>query len=215
MRYILFLLIFFFSCSDTHTLTDIDGNVYPVVKIGEQVWMTENLKVTRYRNGDTIPHIATSSEWSQARDGAFCSYDNDTSYIEDYGMLYNWYAVNDSRNIAPKGWHIPTAEEVATLVKSLRGDTLAGGLMKTSVPGYWLYPHTGADTASGFSALPGGYRYGQDGTFHTLGSNAYWWHTTGSYELFAWSSRFYSYFANISRDPQYMTYGFAVRCVKD
>ncbi|MFT3825321.1 MAG: fibrobacter succinogenes major paralogous domain-containing protein [Chitinophagaceae bacterium] len=210
------IFLCFIGCitDDTsRSVTDIDGNVYPVVKIGNQVWMAENLRVTRFRNGDKIPHITTDSGWSNTLEAAFCSYGNDTINTQIYGGLYNWYAVNDKRKIAPKGWHIPTIDEITILINTLKGDTVAGGLMK--VTDHWLFPNTGANNASGFSALPGGYRYGKDGSFHTLSSNGYWWHTTGSYELFCWSNRFYNYFAETGRDPQYYNYGFSIRCVKD
>lgn len=197
----LIILLFAAACTTpATTVTDIDGNVYPAVQIGGQVWMTQNLRVTHYRNGDTIIPVTDFHQWSQTATGACCYYENDTGSLATYGRLYNWYAIADARNIAPKGWHVPSAEELAILVNNLRGDTLAGGYMKA---------------ANGFAALPGGYRHGSNGAFHTLGSNGYWWHTTGSYELFRCSNRFYSSFADTRRDTQYYRYGFAVRCVKD
>lgn len=213
-----FLFIFLATgCNDqpADTVTDIDGNVYPVVRIGNQVWMAQNLRVTRYRNGVPILLTSGNSEWSNAQTGAFCCYNNDTTYTGNYGLLYNWYAINDKRTIAPEGWHIPDADEIAILVNTLRGDTSAGGFMKTPGTHDWLFPNTGATNASGFAALPGGYRDGNDGWFHTFSSNGYWWHTTGSYELYCWSNRFYNYFAEVKRDPQYFTFGFSVRCIKD
>lgn len=193
---------------------DIDGNEYPVVQIGNQLWMAENLHVTHYRNGDSLPVITDSRQWSKAQQGA-CSYYNNDAQHSSYGCLYNWHAISDNRNIAPEGWHIPTAAEVAVLVNSLQGDTVAGGYMKTMKQGYWQAPSEGDGMENGFAALPGGYRSGDNGQFYTRGSNGYWWHTTGSYELFAWTKRFFSTFADIRRDTQYYTYGFAVRCVKD
>ena len=112
------------------TLKDIDGNVYKTVKIGNQWWMTENLKVIHYRNGDKIPCLTDDDEWDQST-RAYCYYNNDTTNVEIYGRLYNWFAVNDSRKIAPEGWHVPTDEEWQELVDYLGGDTLAGGKMKT------------------------------------------------------------------------------------
>lgn len=203
------------SCSDHKTVTDVDGHVYGVVKIGKQVWMAENLRVRRYRNGDIIDHVPNDSGWAKTRGGAFCSYGNKEENTGQYGNLYNGYAVHDGRNIAPAGWHVPTAAEIATLIQHLGGDTVGGGTMKTRGITDWLYPNTGATNASGLAALPGGYRYGPDGTFHTLGSNGYWWCTTGSFELYTWSKRFYTGFADINRDKQYLTYGFSIRCIKD
>ncbi|MGD8307109.1 MAG: fibrobacter succinogenes major paralogous domain-containing protein [Ignavibacteria bacterium] len=96
---------------ETATVTDIDGNVYKAVKIGNQIWMAENLKVTHYRNGDIIPNIVDNKIWSDVSTGAYCYYNNDTAYVDTYGLLYNWYAVTDSANIAPEGWHVPNDEE--------------------------------------------------------------------------------------------------------
>lgn len=92
----------------TGTVTDVDGNVYNTIQIGNQWWMAENLKVTHYRNGEAIPNVTSDSEWSNLTTGAYCSYDNNNSFIETYGLLYNWYAVDDARDLAPEGWHIPT-----------------------------------------------------------------------------------------------------------
>lgn len=109
----LILVFLFFSYSftqqqQTGTMTDQDGNVNKTVTIGNQVWMAENLKVTHYRNGDAIPYIIDNTEWANIITGALCAYDNDSPHILTYGLLYNWYAVNDSRHIAPEGWHVPT-----------------------------------------------------------------------------------------------------------
>lgn len=208
-------LILFSGCREAHILSDIDGNVYPVIQIGNQVWMAENLRVTRYRNGDSIRYITGDMNWSTMKEGAYCSYGNNDAHTNVYGRLYNWYAVQDSRSIAPAGWHIPTAADMEILLHHLQGDTLAGGYMKSTGTFCWLYPNAGATNASGFSALPGGYRFGKDGSFHTLGSNGYWWSSAGSFELFSWSQRFFNAFADVRRDPQYFTYGLSVRCVKD
>ncbi len=97
------------STSSKDTVTDIDGNVYKTVKIGNQVWMAENLKVIHYRNGDEIPHHADDGDWNSST-GAWCSYDNEKGNVEIYGRLYNWFAQNDSRGLAPEGWHVPTAD---------------------------------------------------------------------------------------------------------
>lgn len=209
------VLILNVACEKTTapTVTDIDGNVYPVIKIGNQYWMAQNLRVTRYNNGDSISNLSNSMAWSNTRTGARCYYHNDTSFgrRENLGCLYNWYAISDPRKLAPKGWHLPAAAELDTLVKNLQGDTLAGAYLKAYG---WSPPNARIPVSNGFNALPGGYRI-NDGGFYTLGSNGYWWHTHGSYELFAWSPRFYSTFADVRRDPQYYTYGLSVRCIKD
>lgn len=195
-------------------LKDVDGNVYKTVNIGGRVWMAENLKVTKYRNGDPIPHVSDEAEWSKVSLGAYCNYSNDTSVASIYGRLYNWHAINDKRNIAPEGWHIPTPEELRSLMSHLGGDTIAGGKMKVEGISHWLYPNAGASNESGFSALPGGYRFGK-GSYHTLGSNAYWWTTQNSYEIYSWKSLLHEGFADVRRDYGYTNFGLAVRCVKD
>ncbi|MFQ5629021.1 MAG: fibrobacter succinogenes major paralogous domain-containing protein [bacterium] len=106
------------SCSES-VVTDIDGNSYRAVKIGDQWWMAENLRVTRYRNGDAIPNITDNKAWSQLTTGALCNYDNDPEKAAIYGLLYTWYAVIDSRGIAPEGWHVPSDEEWKQLEISL------------------------------------------------------------------------------------------------
>lgn len=209
------LLLLLDGCRDNNTVTDVDGNIYPVVQIGKQVWMAQNLSVTRYRNGDSIPQLIRPGDWAKAREGAYCSYVTRDGILSNYGRLYNGYAVQDERQIAPEGWHIPTAAEIAELADYLKGDTIAGGALKATGLTHWLYPNTGATNSSGFTALPGGYRYGPEGSFHTLGSNGYWWCSTGSFELYSWSQRFYTGFADINRDPQYLAYGFSIRCIKD
>jgi len=98
------------SSGNTSTVTDIDGNLYQTIQIGNQVWMAENLKVTHYCNGESIPNVTAGSEWDSLTTGAYCNFDNDTNIVATYGRLYNWYAVNDSRNLAPIGWHVPSAE---------------------------------------------------------------------------------------------------------
>ncbi|MBC8052400.1 MAG: fibrobacter succinogenes major paralogous domain-containing protein [Sphingobacteriaceae bacterium] len=207
-------ILFLAACKESNTVTDVDGNVYKTVKIGSQIWMAENLRVTKYRNGNPIFHVTDTAEWRKTQDGAWCSYNNNASNTKTYGLLYNGYAISDSRNVAPEGWHVPHADEITQLVAALKGDTIAAGKMKISGMEVWLKPNTGATNESGFSALPGGYRSG-GGTFHTLKSNGYWWSDTKSYEMYSWSSRLYDLFADIQRDPQYLNYGLALRCVKD
>ena len=110
---IIAILILFTSCTYNNPatqVTDIDGNIYTTVTIGNKVWMAANLRVTRYRNGDVIPYITDSTAWRNSQTGGRCFYNNDTTQATAYGLLYNWYAINDNRNIAPEGWHIATEE---------------------------------------------------------------------------------------------------------
>ena len=215
-----------YTSLSTGTVTDFDGNTYQTVKIGNQWWMAENLKVTHYRNGDAIPNITDNTEWKNLTSGAYCNYDNDDSYISTYGSLYNWYAVNDRRNIAPEGWHVPTDDEWKQLEMYLgmsqsqadgagwRG-TDEGGKMKETGTVHWNSPNTGAANENGFSALPAGYR-SYYGNFDNVGSLAYFWSATESSSYSAWYRNLFYGNSGISRYYfGYKRYGFSVRCVRD
>jgi len=140
------------------TITDIDGNVYNTIVIGTQTWMVENLKVTKYRNGESISNITDASQWSNLTAGAYCNYENIAANVTDYGRLYNWYAVSDSRNIAPAGWHVPTDTEWTTLTTFLGGESVSGGKMKETGTTHWNTTNSTVDNSSGFTGLPGGNR---------------------------------------------------------
>ncbi|MBU0713667.1 VCBS repeat-containing protein, partial [bacterium] len=200
---------------ETGTVTDIDGNVYRTVKIGDQWWMAENLKVTHYRNGDPIPNITDNTQWSNLSTGAYCEYDNNPANIETYGRLYNWYAADDSRNIAPEGWHVPSDAEWQTLVDYLGGSSVAGGKMKETGTEYWNSPNTGATNESCFSALPGGYRTNL-GIYEILGSYAGFWSSTEATELSSHIRYLFDSNSEVYRGTGYDNQGaFSVRCVRD
>lgn len=168
-RIILILTITLLLCptmnaQETGAVTDIEGNVYLTIKIGDQLWMAENLKVSRYRNGDNIPNVPDTSEWVNLTTGAWVYYNNDSSNDETYGKLYNWYAVDDNRGLCPTGWHVPSEEEWTTLTIFLIGRNV-GGTMKSTTG--WNSPNTGATNESGFSGLPGGNR-NSDGDFNNI-----------------------------------------------
>lgn len=204
-----------YSGYETGTMTDIDGNVYQTVKIGNQWWMAENLKVTHYRNGEAIPHVLSQYEWRGLDTGAYCYFDNDTDNISTYGLLYNWFAVDDSRNLAPPGWHVPTVADMAELMDYLGGEAVAGGKLKEAGTAHWNYPNTGADNSSGFTALPGGMRAG-DG-YYDLRGGAYFW--TSEENIFNNRLGFYNHLdlrnATLGSGsfPKYN--GFSIRLVKD
>ncbi len=206
-----------------HIVTDIDGNVYPVVLIGEQEWLGENLRVTRYRNGDHIPGIISGNEWYQAEHGAYSKYDGaDLGSTAIYGKLYNWYAVTDKRGLCPSGWHVPADSEWKQLEIYLgltpgeadeygaRG-TDEGGKLKKQGTEYWNSPNEGATNETGFSALPGGYV----GGFYFIGLFGSWWTATEIHELNAWSRLLDHYTAKIYRLSNDKREGFSVRCVRD
>lgn len=207
------------------TVTDYDGNIYQTVLIGEQCWMMENLKVTHYRNGDPIPNVTDGGEWSGLSTGAYCNYDNDEGNVATYGRFYNWYAVNDSRNIAPEGWHVPTDAEWKQLeiylgMSQAEADAIfwrgtdEGGKLKEAGTTHWNSPNEGATNESGFTALPGGYRDGV-GDFGNMGGAANFWSSAEYDNTNAWfrnlcniESRIYRYYHNKRR-------GWSVRCVRD
>jgi len=193
------------------TMTDIDGNVYKTVKIGNQVWMAENLRVTHYRNGDPIPNVISKSEWKNLRTGAYCNYDNNLNNAATYGRLYNWYAVNDPRNIAPPGWHVPTDEDWKELEKYLAANV--GGKLKERGRTHWESPNKGATNSSGFTALPGGIR-GSDGAFGTIGYYGFWWSATeyGSRAYLRYLAYDDSY---VRRSVELKHLGYSVRLVRD
>jgi len=213
------------SNNEKGKVTDIDGNIYVTTKIGNQWWMAENLKVTHYRSGDPIPNVTDNTQWIGLSTGAYCNYGNDTSNVATYGRLYNWYAVDDSRNIAPLGWHIPTDDEWKELEMYLgmsasqanatgwRG-TDEGGKLKEAGITHWNSPNTGATNSSGFSALPGGYRDGSNGSFYFMGYYGYWWSATesGSY---AWYRILGYDYSQVLRNSTTKQPGFSIRCVRD
>jgi uncharacterized protein (TIGR02145 family) len=206
----------FTTAAPSNTVIDIDGNVYQTVTIGSQVWLAENLKVTHYRNGDSIPHVTDGPSWSWLTTGAYCNLDNnDTTNVATYGRLYNWYAVDDSRNIAPTGYHVASDSEWQALVNYLGGDAIAGGKMKEAGFAHWISPNTGATNESGFSALPGGCRRSGDGSYHDIRALAYFWSSAESSSSYAWN-RYLGYTTSeVGRSDYVMQYGLSVRCVRD
>jgi len=199
---------------DAGTVTDIDGNVYHTVTIGTQVWMLENLKVTHYRNGDSIPNVTDGTEWGNLKTGAYCNYNNDPNNASIYGRLYNWYVVIDSRKICPAGWHVPTYKDWKILEEYLGGVPIAGGKIKEAGTVHWKSPNTGATNESGFTALPGGYRR-FTGKFYFIGYYGYWW-STRAYDVHnAWYNYLGYIYSNLNRYFYSKTLGFSIRCVKD
>jgi uncharacterized protein (TIGR02145 family) len=156
-----------YSYSQGVNITDVDGNSYPtiVTNCNNQTWMQKNLNVSHYRNGDVIPQVTNPGQWRTLTSGAWCYYNDDSANGPIYGKLYNWYAVNDPRGLAPQGWHIPTNQEWTALTDCLGGESNAGGKMKGTGTTYWLTPNYGATNSSGFTALPIGFRWWQNGYF--------------------------------------------------
>ncbi len=235
---ILSLLIIEFTCKSNPAesketgiqVIDIDGNIYKTVKMGNQIWMAENLKVTHYRNGMQIQSVTDSSIWKDLKIGAYCNYKNNPLNGLIYGRLYNWYAVIDSQNIAPKGWHVPTDEEWKELEVFLgmsqshadssgqRG-TIEGGKMKSTGTiqegdGLWRTPNTGATNDVGFSALPGGSRIFWDGSFRSIGKSARFWTSTEIGNISVWYRTLSYSQSGVGRINNPKISG-SIRCVKD
>jgi len=196
------------------TVLDIDGNVYNSIEIGDQIWMIENLKVTHYRNGDPIPNVTDSTTWAGLSSGAYSSYNNNESFVETYGRIYNWFATSDSRGIAPEGWHVATDEDWQNLISYLGGNSDAAGKVKEEGTEHWNSPNEGATNETGFNALPAGYRdYG--GSFTGMGNVTYFWTSSNYSPLNAWAYHIHYDSAELFRDWSHKALGFSVRCVKD
>lgn len=196
------------------TVKDHDGNIYKTVKIGDQIWMTENLKVTHYRDGTPIPNVYTNDKWQYATDGAYCMVNNDSiEYKKTYGLLYNFYAVSNSRKLCPKGWHIPSESECLTLINVLGGHDVAGYKIKDNSANLWKTKNTHATNESGFSGLPAGGR-GRLGSPGDVGYYATWWSSTSYDSLYAWHWGLNPEKAAIRSNPGHKASGFSVRCMK-
>jgi uncharacterized protein (TIGR02145 family) len=204
------------------TVTDQDGNVYKTITIGTQTWMAENLRTTKYRNGRSISEVTDNTEWLNTTEGAYCNYHNSSSTdtIATFGRLYNWYAVNDNRNIAPAGWHIPSDEEWTTLITYIGGAATAGEKLKETGISHW-FQNPYASNESGFTALPAGFRHTAEGKFVGLGLITFWWSSTEAdtswHDNPLWASyRYVQYLEKDSGRGNWLKeHGFSVRCVKD
>jgi uncharacterized protein (TIGR02145 family) len=207
------------------TVTDIDGNVYNVVSIGNQCWMKENLKTTHYKNGLPILAGVSDSLWETTTIGACADYNNDTSNSSVYGRLYNWFAVADPSGLCPTGWHVPEDWEWNILVKAIdsTADTscvsciqsgTAGGNMKEVGLSHWIAPNNSATNSSGFSGLPGGFR-NVYGTYGVLGKQGVWWSATLGPTSTAYYRQLQYYYGNLYTNFYNRSNGFSVRCVKD
>jgi uncharacterized protein (TIGR02145 family) len=204
---------------------DIDGNNYQTITIGSQKWMKENLKVSKYRNGESITTGLAGTAWSSSTSGAYAIYNDVSSNNTTYGKLYNWYAVADPRGLCPAGWHVPTDHDWNILTKYLdpaadtvvtsTSSSIAGGYMK-AVSSLWTNPNTGATNSSGFMGLPGGYRTSSGNLYSSLGTRAYWWSSsTGTVSTTGWYRLIYNSNANVTRGYASKAGGYSVRCLKD
>jgi len=193
---------------------DASGNYYSVVKIGSQLWMAENLKTTKYRNGDDILNFTNNTDWGMYPISSWCNYNNDPTNSVQLGKLYNWYAALDSRNITPIGWHVASDTDWTMLTTFLGGENTSGGKLKETEINHWLSPNTSATNEVGFTALPAGIRM-TSGQFDNLGNNANWWSMTENGANYAWYRYLYKGSASVVRDYYNKNVGFSIRCVKD
>jgi len=215
---ILFIAVYLFSsCSkdkDRDSVTDINGNVYETVVIGEQVWMAENLKVTKFNDGSAIKLVEEKEEWGNITDAAFSWYDNDSSlYGNQYGALYNGYAAQN-KNICPTGWHVPSVNDFLKLIETLGDMNTSGRRLKSDDELQWHTPNTDADNSSHFSALPAGMRY-FEGTFSSISYFTGYWSST---EVNSDTATFISLSyldSNIILSNNSKKSGFSIRCVKN
>ena len=214
--------------SSPGSVTDADGNTYTTVTIGSQVWMKENLKTSKYRNGNPIPTNLSDADWQNTTSGAYAIYNNDAANNTTFGKFYNWYAVADPRGLCPAGWHVPTEYDWQLLTKYLdpaAADTTqccsnnAGGKMKSTGTieagtGLWYSPNQDATNSSGFTGLPGGGR-NLDGSFTGIGGVAFWWSSTEVSSTSAWTRSLNFTSGYSTRFNCGKTTGFSVRCLRD
>jgi uncharacterized protein (TIGR02145 family) len=213
------------------TMTDIDGNVYQTITIGNQTWMAQNLMVTKYRNGAAIPNETNDTKWNALATGAQCTYNNnrDSNTVAKFGRLYNFYAVTDQRNLAPTGWHVASDSEWATLINYLAANlgTSTSVAQALAAKTDWnesynagdagyidQYTYTSLNNSSGFSGLPAGIR-GDYGGFNYVTMYSGWWTSDENDKT---TSRFRSlnyYGLTVGKNSYDKHYGLSVRCVKD
>ena len=198
--------------------TDGDHNNYPVVEIGTQVWMAENLKTTKYNDETAVPFVTAGTEWVELTSPGYCWY-NLNGEIYKYGALYNFYVLdatsNGGKNVCPTGWHVPTDEQWTTLTSYLGGESIAGGKLKESGDANWMRPNVGATNETGFTGLPGGYRWLNDnGSYYSIGTGGVWWSATGNDNSSGWTYGLHNTGTNLHRSAPPKQFGFSIRCLK-
>ena len=199
------------GCDSINSITDINGNVYQVVKIGTQCWTVQNLKTTRYNDGMSIPNVTDSATWTNLTTGAWAYYNYQSSYNNPYGKLYNWYAINTGK-LCPLGWRIPTDADWTILTDYLGGEEIAGGKMKSTQ--YWDPPNVGATNSSGFSGLPGG-DFFHNGSFFVFGHEGFYWSSTIYDSQTSFSRWLSTAYVKAFRIRDYFGSGLSCRCLKN
>jgi uncharacterized protein (TIGR02145 family) len=193
-----------------------DNFSYNTIILGNgQEWMVENLRTSKYRNGDSIFHISDNTQWAALNAGAWCFFDNDSAYNSIYGKLYNWYAVTDSRRICPTGWHIPIDADWTKLTIFLGDEALAGGKLKSSGLQNWLSPNLNSTNETGFSGLPGAFRQSNGSFASGIGGSGYWWSSSVDGNSSAWSRFLSCNDGYVYRSSNQRKWGLSVRCLRD
>ena len=210
---------------------DIDGNSYNIVRIGDQIWLAENLKVTHFNNGDEIPN--TTGDWISLSTGAYCDYDNNPSNSVTFGRLYNWYTVDDNRGVCPEGFHVPTDDEFKRLEMYLgMSESKETIVEKPSDSEGWRGTNEGSKLAgnaelwnsgklendaefgtSDFNGLPGGHRYYHSGNYSSMGRSGYFWSSSERNSSNAMFRELDYFVSNVNRGYNDKRSGFSIRCV--
>lgn len=221
-KYYLIVLIYLYAPVLMGQLVmDVDGNSYQEVSIGNQVWLQENLKVTHFNNGDSIPIIKMDSVWRNLSSAAYCNYDNDLGNVQSYGRLYNGYVAIDNRNVCPLNWHVPSMEDWNQLIDYLGGELLSGGKMNEQGNAHWIWTNGSATNSSGFTALPAGFRAGSggliSGEFTSIRTMCVFW--SSSVKIINPDSIFslmvYPNDGGVKQVSVENKYGLPIRCVRD
>lgn len=202
------------TTAEAEIVEDYDGNQYSVITIGSQQWLAENLKTTHYKDGTAITNLTLDAAWSADASGAYCWYNNDISNKDDYGALYNWYAINNVHGLAIEGWRIPTRADWATLISTLGGISIAAAYLKEFGTSHWSAPNAAILNTYGFNALPAGIRQ-PAGTFQFLTTVGYY----STSEALVGVSVYYeqmSYTLETVSELNVLTNaGLSIRCVRD
>jgi len=201
--------------SGFYNLKDIDGNIYQSIRIGDQIWMAENLRVTRYNNGDTIKDGSNAGNIEFITEPKYYfNYLNSEDSILVNGRLYTYFVIDDVRQVCPFGWHVPSYEEWQTLINVLEGSSIAGGKLKETGLAHWYDPNTGATNETGFTAMPSGYR-SYAGGFAQLGLNTYFWTSTSQDNSYALGQRLAYDSSEIGLHETQKVDGISIRCIKN
>jgi uncharacterized protein (TIGR02145 family) len=214
---LLLALIFFYirlTSIPAQTVIDSDGNKYPVITIGKQIWIAENLKTTKFNDGKAIPLVTNDNAWKNMETPAYCWLNNVIANKEVYGALYNWYAVN-TKKLCPKGWHVPSKTEWEDMIIFLGDENIAGAKLKEAGQDHWKNSILISTNEFGFTALPGGLRL-MEGNFPEFASSyTVWWSTTEFSNIAAWNRGLFFSSSKVYGGNDNKKNGFSVRCIKD